>query len=217
MTGQVPVLRGVQVPGRADAWRAAGFVVTDGHILLDEIVIGLGEPGWWLDPPVDADVDGLAPAPGGRAAYRAAHGTEHPRAEHPNAVTGLDHLVVATPDVERTTTALGRVGLTPRRTIDGLRGQPLRARFFVLGPAVLELVGPADAPAGDEAAGKPARIAGLAFVAPALDAFAEVATGPPRDAVQPGRKIVTLRGEGLGVPVAVLTPRVRRAERGPSR
>lgn len=215
MPSRPHVLRGVQVPGRAAAWRAAGFDVPGRSLVVDEVVVGFGTPGWWLDPPVDAEVDGLAPVAGPLLpdGLTAEPGT------HPNGVHALDHVVVSTPDVERTTAALADLGLTPRRTIDALRGQPVRARFFLLGPAVLELIGPSVVPEG-EAARQPAQLAGLAFVARDLDALvalAEVATGPPRPAVQPGRHIVTLRPDGLGVPVAVLTPRVRRAAGGPSR
>ncbi|HEY8865706.1 MAG TPA: hypothetical protein VIM22_02145, partial [Solirubrobacteraceae bacterium] len=70
---------------------------------------------------------------------------------------------------------------------------------------ILEVVGPV----GDDASA-PATFWGLVVVVGDLDAA--VATlgdrvGTPRQAVQPGRRIATLRGEaGLGVPVAFMTP-----------
>jgi hypothetical protein len=60
----------------------------------------------------------------------------------------------------------------------------------------------------------PARFWGLAFTVADLDAIAERLgnrLSGPRDAVQPGRRIATLRGEaGIGPAVAFMTPAVRR-------
>jgi hypothetical protein len=111
---------------------------------------------------------------------------------------------VASPDVDRTTAALEEVGLTVRRTVDAARGDTgVRYRFLLLGTCLLELIGPVE-PDGEG----PARFVGLAFTAPDLDVF-DSASGPPRDAVQPGRRIVTLRtrDHDVSVPVAVMTPR----------
>ena len=57
----------------------------------------------------------------------------------------------------------------------------------------------------------PARLWGLAFVTEDIDRttgrIGDHVSGP-RDAVQPGRKIATLRrGAGLAVPIAFMTPR----------
>jgi hypothetical protein len=56
----------------------------------------------------------------------------------------------------------------------------------------------------------PARLWGLAFVVEDMDRPAEVLgdlLGAPRDAVQPGRTIATVRSEaGLGPAVAFMTP-----------
>jgi hypothetical protein len=158
---------------------------------------GGGVLGWGLAPPWTAPIDGLPTDP-------LAQDDRSPTAEpHPNGVVALDHLVVASPDVERTTAALLEAGITPRRTIVGARGDAdVLYRFFLLGTSLLELIGPATAiDAG------PARFAGLAFTTASFDALGEVA-GPPRPAVQPGRRIATLRREvGSSVPVAFLSPR----------
>jgi hypothetical protein len=62
--------------------------------------------------------------------------------------------------------------------------------------------------AGDPDA--PARLWGLALLAPDIDATARHAgdlLGEVRDAIQPGRRIATFtRDAGLGVAVAVLSP-----------
>ena len=64
--------------------------------------------------------------------------------EHPNGALAVDHVVVSTPDVARTFAALGRAGLDLRRERRaGTPEQPLRQGFYVMGGALLEVVGPA--------------------------------------------------------------------------
>ena len=62
---------------------------------------------------------------------------------------------------------------------------------------------------------RPARLWGLALIAPDLDstvALLAAHAGAPRDAVQPGRRIATLRrSAGLAVPIALVTPPARAA------
>ena len=128
--------------------------------------------------------------------------------EHPNGVVAVDHLVVVTSDLERTTTGLARLGLPPHRTVEKVAGRgDQRFRFFLLGTAVLELVGPAT-----PRRGPPARFAGIAFATDRLDELAQELgplLGEVHDAVQPGRRIASVREDqaGLGVPVAFMTPR----------
>jgi hypothetical protein len=136
-----------------------------------------------------------------------------PPVVHANGVIRLDHVVVLTPDLDRTTAALHAVGLEPRRDRAaglGPDGVPRLQRFFRLGEVILELVGPAT-PTGDG----PARFWGLAYVVDDLDATAESLAermSRPRDAVQPGRRIAALRpSAGLAVPTAFLTPDRRTA------
>ena len=112
---------------------------------------------------------------------------------------GIDHLVVTTPRLDRTLPALEAVGLEVRRTRDA--GGGMRQAFLVAGPAVLEVV-------GDRPGAGPARLWGVTFVVPDVDALAGrfgETLGTPRDAVQPGRRIVT--AHGMDVPVAFMTPR----------
>jgi hypothetical protein len=121
---------------------------------------------------------------------------------HPNRTVSLDHLVIMSHDPMRTRAALEHCGFEVRRTVDmGDR----RYTFFRVGEAILELVGPAAAD-GDQ----PARLFGLAFTVDDLEATAAhlgSLLGAVRDAVQPGRRIATLkRDAGLSVPVAFMTP-----------
>jgi len=83
-------------------------------------------------------------------------------------------------------------------------GGGFRQGFRRVGPAILELVETKGSPSG------PARFWGLVVVVENLDALAErlgEQLGSIRDAVQPGRRIATLRGSaGLGEAVAFLSP-----------
>ena len=113
-----------------------------------------------------------------------------PRVEHPNGATGIDHIVVLTGDVDAAVERLRSEGLDYRRTRDAGGGR--RQAFFVLGPCLLELAGPVDGPE---------RLWGVTLVAPDLAPFG----GHAKDAVQPGRRITTVKG--LDFPIAVMTPR----------
>ena len=113
--------------------------------------------------------------------------------EHPNGATGIDHVVLLTDDFEATVERLRSEGLDHRRNRDAGGGRS--QAFFVLGPCLLEVAGPVE---GGE------RLWGITLVAPDLEPFG----GNAKDAVQPGRRITTIpREAGLGIPVAVMTPR----------
>ena len=124
---------------------------------------------------------------------------------------GIDHVVVSTPDLARTTAAItAGLGVEPRRTRTDPTGSGDRLHqvFYRLGPVILEVVGP---PAPDLAAPPaPASLWGLVLVVSDLEAAVALLgpdrVGPTKPAVQPGRMIATLRSAaGLGVPVALLT------------
>ncbi len=112
---------------------------------------------------------------------------------HPNGASGIDHVVLLTDAFDATVERLTHEGLDFRRTRDA--GDGRRQAFFVLGPCLLEVAGPVE---GGE------RLWGVTLVAPDLEPFG----GRIKDAVQPGRRITTVpREAGLGIPVAVMTPR----------
>jgi catechol 2,3-dioxygenase-like lactoylglutathione lyase family enzyme len=188
-------------------WRDAGFFVhADGHCtvgsvrLLFEPAAGAGITSWTLagapDESVD-DVDGLPTR----------HGDPFPSwgpADHAISAVRLDHLVVTTPDLDRTCAAVERtLGLPLKRVRDGESpAGAVRQGFFRMGEVILEVVGPVD-PRPD---GGPARFWGLAVVvadlAGAFDLLGEARMSLPKPAVQPGRFISRLRSEG--VPVALM-------------
>lgn len=198
----------VVVAADPELWRAAGFDV-DGDLLQVGAVAlrlaGTGAGGGIVRcelAGVAADsIDGL-PTTATTAPARPA------RAEpHPNGVVRLDHLVAFTPDLDRTVAAGRSAGLDLRRVRDepAPAGSPRQA-FFRLGEVILEI---AQAPPGSPLpADAPARFFGLAFLVDAFDAAASAFAdrlGEPRPAVQPGRRIATVRREaGLGLPVVLM-------------
>jgi hypothetical protein len=194
----------------APAWAAAGFA-PDGDLLevgsvrlrLAGAGAGRGILGWSVRGLAATELDGMPtehseapPARGGR---------------QPNGVVAVDHVVALTPDLGRTMRVLREAGLDFRR----LREEPTPAggghqAFFRMGELILEVVGePPGSAVADQPDG-PARLWGLSFLVEDLDATAEhlgPLLGEPRDAVQRGRRIATLRREaGLGVAVALMSP-----------
>jgi catechol 2,3-dioxygenase-like lactoylglutathione lyase family enzyme len=130
---------------------------------------------------------------------------------HPNGVESIDHVVVMTPDLDRTAELLRGAGFDFRRLREGATpGGSVRQAFFRMGEVILEVV---QAPEGTKLAADPAgpaRLWGISFLVPDLVATAAALgdlLGTPRDAVQAGRRIATLRREaGLGPAVAFMTP-----------
>jgi hypothetical protein len=200
----VPELVALDVAADPDAWRALGFTVDeDGVCAVDGVAIRLGcegrrISGWAVaGVPGDVEVDGLPTVPAPPPAVPASH---------PNGTVALDHLVVMSPDPDRTIEALGVHGIEPRRQRHTDQyGPPFTQTFFRLGRPILELIGP-ESPAGPE----PARFYGVAFTVEDLDATSALLgdrLGRVKDAVQPGRRIATLRREAsAGIPLAFMSP-----------
>ena len=193
-------------------WEALGFAVEGETCVVGEVRIHLAGPhagerlaGWSLRDVDGVELDGLPTARSERPPPAAAP-------EHPNGLTAVDHVVAITPALDRTVAALKLAGLDLRR----VREQPTpagapRQAFFRLGATILEVV--QEPPESIERAGgdHPAFFWGLAFLAPDLDATVASLgdrVSEIRDAVQPGRRIATLRrSAGLALPVALISPR----------
>jgi hypothetical protein len=146
-----------------------------------------------------ADIDGILTTWTDRPAVEGA--------AHPNGVRMIDHLVLMSPDGARTASAITEAtGLAVRRIRDtGSAASPMRQRFFRMGEVILELVSPVEAGEG------PARFFGLALTVDDLDALHRRlgdAVSRPKEAVQAGRSIATLRhGKvGLSVSIAFMSP-----------
>ncbi len=207
-----PTIDELTIAGSPSPWSAAGFEVEDGGIGVGTVVLRFepsapkaGILGCSIRHLRAEDLDGLP--------VRRADAPERPRrAEpHPNGVVSLDHLVAFTPSLERTVPALERAGLELRR----LREEPTpggapRQAFFRLAEVILEVIERPPGSREERDGGAPARFWGLAFCVEDLDESSRTLgdrLGQARDAVQPGRRIATLkRDAGLGVAVALMTP-----------
>lgn len=195
-----------------EAWRECGFEVAGEECAVGEVRIrfapgeaGRGIVSWSLRGIGSTELDGLPTMVSERAAA-----AEAP--EHPNGVTGLDHVVAVSSDLDRTVATLETAGLDLRR----LREEPTpagapRQAFFRLGAPILEVVQEPPEATAREGGDRPAFFWGLAFVAPDLEKtvayLGEERVSEARAAVQPGRRIATLRrGAGLSLPIALMTP-----------
>jgi hypothetical protein len=191
---------GLRLADPPELWTELGFAVDDGGFELGGVWVelgaaGLGIVGWQLRGMKATDsLDGLPTEVIEQAAPR-------PGARHPNGAVGIDHVVVLTPRFARTAAALADAGLDLRR----IRHTPggFRQGFRRLGPVILELVETLEETDG------PARFWGLVVNVAHLDALAERLggkLGEIKSAVQPGRRIATLRhSAGLGEAVAFMS------------
>lgn len=192
----------VIVGGTAAPWTALGFAADGATIPFwngaiecaggDDGVVGLRVVGGACAAGEAIDMDGVT-----------VWGAEHPVAarDHPNRSVELDHLVIRTPSLDRTSAAVERVLGLPLRRIR--EAGPVRQAFhrFPERGCIVELVEQPDLPG--------AALWGLVVNCDDLRAFVAAASphvGEPKDAVQIGRRIATLRREaGLPCAVAVMS------------
>ena len=199
----MPTLEQLEIADEPADWRAVGFHVDDGVCNVSSVELRLvgkgprrGILGWTLG---EAEPAPVAAAP------------------HPNGVARIDHVVLMSADLDRTVADLRADSFELRRIREGATpGGSTRQAFFRLGEPILEVV---QAPEGTSVARDPdgpARLWGLAFLVEDLEHTASTLgdlVGSPRDAVQPSRRIATLRPDaGLGPAIAFMTP-----ERSPAR
>lgn len=188
-------------------WRSLGFDVAGDECRIGGVTVRLGGPGkgvtgWTLAGVATTEFDGL------RTTSDDDPGDAPPGGRHPNGVVAIDHVVAFSPELDRTVAALEAAGLDLRRIRDEPTpaGAPRQA-FFRLGDVILEVIQMREDMIRDPDA--PARLWGLALAVDDLDATAAELgdrLGEPRDAVQEGRRIATLRRDaGSGVPLAFMT------------
>jgi hypothetical protein len=182
-----PVLTALTVAADPAAWTDAGFSVDAETMVVDDVLIefvdgGGGIVDWTLG---DTKRDAISTA-------------------HANGVTEIDHVVMLTPSLDGTIDELEEQGIELRRVREGETGMgTYRQAFFRVGRPILEVV----------EADEPARFWGVTFTTADIDASAALLgdkLGRVKDAVQPGRRIATVRREaGLGLPVALISPKPR--------
>jgi hypothetical protein len=190
-----------------ELWEELGFRVEDDCCQIGTVRVRLDSRAgkrivsWSLCGIESDELDGLATT---LADSQARDGA----GPHPNGVTGIDHVVAFSPDLDRTVAALEAVGLDLRR----VREEPTpagapRQAFFRLGEVILECIQLPESPELDRS--RNATLWGLAVRTNDMDAtvaYLGDRLGEPRPAVQDGRTIATLsRDAGSSVPLAFMT------------
>ncbi len=218
-TLEPPTIDEITLADDPERWAALGFYISGNaaqlgatRIVLAGRDAGRGILGWSLRTAASTELDGLPTTASQRPSHCVA-------AAHPNGVIAIDHVVAMAPQLDRSVRALQDAGLDLRR----IREQPTpagapRQAFFRLGEVILEVVQePDEAVARAGNADGPARFWGLALLVGDLEQtvarLAEHAS-EIRPAVQPGRRIATVRRSAeLTVPIALLSSTERSQER----
>jgi catechol 2,3-dioxygenase-like lactoylglutathione lyase family enzyme len=190
-----------------ELWAELGFRVDHDACRIGTVELRLDSragkriASWSLCGIASDELDGLATTV-------SPNGARESSDPHPNGVSGIDHVVAFSPDLDRTVAVLEAAGLELRR----IREEPTpagapRQAFFRLGEVILECVQLPDSPELDRTRG--ATLWGLALRTDDMDATAAYLgdrLGEPRPAVQEGRMIATLRRDaGSTVPLAFMT------------
>jgi hypothetical protein len=207
-----PTIGEISLAEDSGRWERLGFTIDDGAVQLGAVRLtfegadaGRGILGWSLRGAASSKLDGLPTVPWDLATPTAAP-------QHPNGVIAIDHVVAMSPQLDRSILALQSAGLDLRR----IREQPTpagapRQAFFRLDTVILEVVQEPTEVIDQRSTGAngPARFWGMALLASDLDRtvahLAEYAS-EIRPAVQPGRRIATLRRTaGLTTPIALMS------------
>lgn len=199
----------LHVGGALTPWQAIGLTFDELTCPLADVdIVVSGETpglhGWTIDIGRDdvVDIDGIRTTLVSGTQPRPSLSTLSRQK-----VIGLDHVVVNTDDIGRTTQAItAALGLEVRR--ERQLGNGAVQRFHKLDNTIIEVVsGPHITQPGASLWGMVASVDDLFELAEELG---ENTTSPPKKATQPGRYISTVRGSvGLGVPFALMTPHVR--------
>jgi hypothetical protein len=215
-----PTIDELVIADQPDHWAALGFRVSHDACQLGAVWLVFTGPSpgsargivsWSLRDAASTKLDGLPTTQSDRPP------PDTPPA-HPNGVLGIDHVVAVSPAFDRSVQALAAAGLDLRR----VREQPTpagapRQAFFRLGEEILELVAEPDEVVERTGGGdRPARFWGLALRVGDLERTVELLgqhAGPIRPAVQPGRRIATVRrSAGVAIPLALMSPPERPGE-----
>ncbi len=202
------VLLALHAGGQTKSWESIGLKFDGFSCYLGDVALEIHEgtpglTGWTIaaEHPGVFDIDGIATTVVAESHTRDSSspcGTEK--------ITGLDHVVVNTDNLDRTCDALCRhLGVEVRRERDA--GKGVVQRFIKLSNTIIEVV------TGPHITTPGASLWGMVISVDNMETWA-AQCGPdvasvPKQATQPGRLISTVRsGVALGVPFAVMTPHV---------
>ncbi|MEY4175448.1 MAG: hypothetical protein RI900_2613 [Actinomycetota bacterium] len=191
------------VQSAVEPWQRLGLEVHDNVAVIGGIALRFvpgngGVVAWGLTDmvPVPSEIDGLP--------THAAEPPVAPGPDHALGISGWDHLVVMTSSLERT---CGAIDVATGASLKRIReAGPVRQGFHRMGELVIEVV------ETTQVTSPTASFWGFVWNVHDLDAVCarlgpELVT-PPKNAVQPGRRIATVRtAAGVGVPLALMTPR----------
>lgn len=193
-------LAAIALPGESEPWRRLGFTVDAvGRVPLANGALTFGGNATTLvverDGVLPGDVDGVP--------IRA--GDVVDGVDHANGAFEIDHVVVMTDSLERTTSAIEEgLGLERRRIRETPTVRQAFHRFADQGGVrgcIVEVV--------ENARVERPGVWGLVVNVVDLDEFVSMAgdlVGDPKPAVQPGRRIATVRkAAGLGTAMAVMS------------
>lgn len=202
------VLLALHAQGHTSSWESIGLRFDGFSCYLADVALEIheGPPslvGWTIsgDRPGVYDIDGIATkvvAPTQSRVASSPCGNE--------VITGLDHVVVTTDNLDRTCDALCRhLGMEVRRERDA--GKGVVQRFIKLSNTIIEVV------TGPHVTTQGASLWGMVISVDNMENWARQygpeVTSVPKQATQPGRLISTVRSSvGLGIPFAVMTPHV---------
>jgi hypothetical protein len=204
----VAVLLALHAGGHITSWESIGLKFDGFSCYLGDVALEIHEgsaglTGWTIaaEHPGVFDIDGITTTVVTDSSTRDASspcGTEK--------ITGLDHVVVNTDNLDRTCDALcERLGVEVRRERDA--GNGVVQRFIKLSNTIIEVV------TGPHITTPGASLWGMVISVDNMETWAAQCgpdiTSVPKQATQPGRLISTVRsGVGLGVPFAVMTPHI---------
>ncbi len=203
-----PTIDEIFIGDEPEAWAAAGFTVDpDGVSRLGRTrlrLVGRAQGrrilSWSLR---DADAAGIEAGDLDGLPTQVSRAEPPEPATHPLGARLIDHVVVASPDRVRSTRAFEEAGFVARRVRQtDSYGAPMSQTFFRAGEVIIELV----SLEGGEPSDQPSGFFGLAVTVEDLDAAAArlgPGLGQIKAAVQPGRRIATMRHRDLGLSVAL--------------
>ena len=195
------------VGGGAQNWASIGITFNQSlRAALGDVVLRLDpllQPGLhsWVLQGADVkveNIDGISTT----HVTIASNDIASPQSDFDLGVIGVDHVVINTPDLMRTSDALTAATGTPLKRVRDA-GNNVQQGFHRLGSVIVEIVTAPTMPLGDASL--------WGFVLNVKDIYAVANhVGPdvlsiPKPAVQAGRLIATFRSSvGLGVPVALM-------------